>query len=87
MLTEENLEYYTRKVGEPLTAEEKAEIAALKDRPIVFDEDCPPMSQKENEEIRYLIRKYNTRYITTEMWMAEFPERFKRESVGRNLEA
>ncbi|MBQ6005078.1 MAG: hypothetical protein IJL14_02390 [Selenomonadaceae bacterium] len=64
------IEYYTRRVGEPLTAEEKAEIAALKDRPIVYDEDCPPMSKEKHEEIRYLMRKYNTRYITKEMWMA-----------------
>ncbi len=78
----EDLEYYTRRVGEPLTAEEKAEIAALKNRPIVYDEDCPPMSKKEHEEIRYLIRKYNTRYITNEMWMKEFPERFKNRDVG-----
>lgn len=78
----EDLEYYTMRVGEPLTAEEKAEIAALKNRPIVFDEDCPPMSQKEHEEIRFLIRKYKTRYITNEMWMKEFPERFKNRDVG-----
>ena len=47
-MPEENLEYYTRRVGEPLTAEEKAEIAALKGRPIVYDEDCPPMSKKKS---------------------------------------
>ena len=40
----EDLEFYTMKVGEPLTAEEKAEIAALKGRPIYdwdhsFDEE------------------------------------------------
>ena len=64
------IEYYTRRVGEPLTAEEKAEIAVLKDRPIVYDEECPPMSKEKHEEIRYLMRKYNTRYITKEMWMA-----------------
>ncbi len=78
----EDLEYYTMRVGEPLTAEEKAEIAALKGRPIVYDEDCPPMSKEEHEEIRYLIRKYKTRYITNEMWMKEFPERFKNRGVG-----
>ena len=81
MLTED-LEFYTMRLDEPLTAEEKAEIAALKDRPIVFDEDCPPMSEKEHEEIRYLIRKYNTRYITIEMWAKEFPERFKNRNIG-----
>ena len=75
------MEYYTRRVGQPLTAEEKAEIAALKNRPIVYDEDCPPMSKEKHEEIRYLIRKYNTRYITLEMWAAEFPERFKNRVI------
>ena len=54
------MEYYTMRVGEPLTAEEKAEIAALKGRPIVYDEDCPPMSKEKHEEIRFLIRKYRT---------------------------
>ena len=78
----EDLEYYTMNPNEPLTEEEKAEIAALKDRPIVFDEDCPPMSEKEHEEIRYLIRKYNTRYITIEMWAKEFTERFKNRNIG-----
>ena len=76
------LETYTMRIGEPLTAEEKAEIAALKGRPIVYDEDCPPMSKEEHEEIRFLIRKYNTRTITKEMWMAEFPERFNKRDVG-----
>ncbi len=69
-------EIYVRKAGTPLTAEEQAELAALKTRPIVYDEDCPPMSSEEHEEIRYLIRKYKTGYITREMWMTEFPERF-----------
>jgi len=82
MPTEENLEFYTRRVGEPLTAEEKAEIAALKGRPIVYDEDCPPMSKEEHEEIRYLIRKYKTGYITNEMWMKEFPDRFKKKTAS-----
>lgn len=76
------IEYYTMKVGEPLTAEEKAEIAALKDRPIVFDEDCMPLSEECHQKNLYIMRKYNTRYITKEMWMAEFPERFKKRDVG-----
>ncbi len=76
------LETYTRRVGEPLTAEEKAEIAALKGRPIVYDEDCPPMSKQKHKEIRFLMRKYNTRTITKEMWMAEFPERFNKRDIG-----
>ena len=79
----DNLEIYVRKVGTPLTEEEKAEIAALKDRPITYDEDCPPMTEQQLEELRYLMRKYNTRRLTKEIFMKEFPERFKkREVVG-----
>lgn len=67
----------------PLTAEEKAEIAALKDRPITYDEDCPPMTKEEADEAIYLMRKYKTRCLTKEIFMKEFPERFqKREVVG-----
>ena len=76
------MEYYTMRVGEPLTAEEKAEIAALKGRPIVFDEDCPPTTEEQANESIYLMRKYNTRRITKEILMKEFPERFKRKDVG-----
>ena len=72
-------------VAAPLTEEEKAEIAALKDRPIVYDEDCPPTTDEELDELDYLIRKYKTRRITKEIKMAEFPERFqkhKSEAAG-----
>ena len=68
-----------------LTEEEKAEIAALKDRPITYDEDCPPTPKEHLEEMRYLRRKYRTRCITKEILMAEFPERFqkhKSEAAG-----
>ncbi len=72
-------------VAAPLTEEEKAEIAALKDRPIVYDEDCPPTTDEELDELDYLMRKYKTRRITKEIKMAEFPERFqkhKSEAAG-----
>ena len=77
--------YFLPNPPPPLTEEEKAEIAALKDRPIVYDEDCPPMTDEQLDELDYLMRKYKTRRITKEMWMAEFPERFqkrKAEAVG-----
>ncbi len=35
---------YTLDPNIPLTPEEIAEIDALKDRPIVYDEDCPPLT-------------------------------------------
>ena len=69
-------------VAAPLTKEEKAELAALKDRPIVYDEDCPPMTEEELDELDYLIRKYKTRRITKEILMAEFPERFQKREVA-----
>ena len=62
--------------------QEKAEIAALKGRPIVFDEDCPPTTEEQAAETLYLMRKYNTRRITKEIYMKEFPERFKKKIVG-----
>ena len=68
-------------VAAPLTEEEKAELAALKDRPIVYDEDCPPMTKQQLDELDYLIRKYKTRRITKEILMAEFPERFQRHKM------
>ena len=78
----EDLEYYTMRVGEPLTAEEKAEIAALKGRPIVFDEDCMPLSEEVQQKNLYIMRKYNTRHVTKELWLKEFPEDFKKSDVG-----
>ena len=78
----EDLEYYTRRVGEPLTAEEKAEIAALKGRPIVFDEDCMPLSEEVHQKNLYIKKKYNTQHVTKELWLKEFPEDFKKRDVG-----
>jgi len=69
----------------PLTAEEKAELAELKNRPITYDEDCPPSTKEHLAEMAYLRRKYKTRRITKEILMAEFPERFqkhKSEAAG-----
>ena len=68
-------------VAAPLTAEEKAEIATLKNRPIVYDEGCPPMTEEQLDELDYLIRKYKTRRITKEIKMAEFPERFQKRQT------
>ena len=70
------------KVGTPLTAEEKAEIAALKGRPIVFDEDCMPLSEECHQKNLYIMQKYNTRHVTRELWMKEFPEDFKNLKVS-----
>ena len=72
-------------IAAPLTEEQKAELAVLremKDEDIVFDEDCPPTTEEEADESIYLMRKYNTRRITKEILMAEFPERFQKRTTG-----
>ena len=38
--------------GAKLTPEQKAEIAALKNRPIVYDEDCPELTDEELREFK-----------------------------------
>lgn len=69
-------------VAAPLTAEERAEIAALKGRPIVFDEDCMPMSEEDHQKNLHIMQKYNTRNVTRELWMKEFPDDFKNRNVS-----
>lgn len=73
--------YFLPNPSPPLTEEEKAEIAALKNRPIVYDEDCPPSTKEHLAEMAYLRRKYKTRCITKEILMTEFPERFQKHKV------
>lgn len=43
---------YTLKRGQPLTPEQIAELDALKDRPIVFDEDCPENTEEQLRKFR-----------------------------------
>ena len=73
--------YFLPKGSKP-TPEQIEEIRALKDRPITYDEDCPPMTDQKLEELDYLMRKYKTRRITKEIKMKEFPERFKNRNIG-----
>ena len=47
-----------------MTAEE---IAALKNRPITFDSDCPPTSRENFFRLKGIMEKYNTRTITKEI--------------------
>ena len=69
-------------VAAPLTAEERAEIAALKGRPIGFDEDCMPLSDDVQQKNLFIMQKYNTRRVTRELWLKEFPEDFKDRNVS-----
>ena len=38
--------------GQPLTEEEREELLALKNRPIVFDEDCPELTDEELKQFK-----------------------------------
>lgn len=51
-----------------MTAEE---IAALKNRPITFDSDCPPTSKEDLFRLKYIMEKYNTRTVTKEILQNE----------------
>ena len=73
--------YFLPKGAKP-TPEQLEEIRALKDRPITYDEDCPETTEEQVEETLYLMRKYNTRRITKEIKMKEFPERFQKRTVS-----
>ena len=43
---------YTLKRDQPLTPEQIAELNALKDRPIAFDEDCPPSTEEQLRQFK-----------------------------------
>ena len=65
-------------VNATLTPEEKAEIDALTNRPVIPDEDCPEMSESEIAFYDYLHRKYHTRQITKEIILQEMAYLSKR---------
>ena len=72
-------------VAAPLTPEQKAELAALremKDEDITFDEDCMPLSEECERKNDYIMRKYNTRRVTKELWLKEFPEDFQKRDAS-----
>ena len=58
-------------IGE-LTPEEDAELEALKyfDDPM-DDPDCPPMTDEQLDRMEFLMKKYKTRRLTKEMYIAE----------------
>lgn len=43
---------YTLKRGQPLTPSQIAELDALKNRPVVFDEDCPEPTEEQLQKFR-----------------------------------
>ncbi len=43
---------YILRKGQPLTEEEIEELRALKNRPIVFDEDCPELTDEQLKQFK-----------------------------------
>lgn len=43
---------YILRKGQQLTEEELEELRNLKDRPIVFDEDCPELTDEELKQFK-----------------------------------
>lgn len=43
---------YILRKGQPLTEEELEELHSLKNRPIVFDEDCPELTNEELKQFK-----------------------------------
>ena len=43
---------YNLKANTPLTLEQIKRLDALKDRPIVFDEDCPEMTEEQLKQFK-----------------------------------
>lgn len=43
---------YILRKGEPLNEEEMQEIRDLKNRPVVYDEDCPKLTEEELREFK-----------------------------------
>lgn len=43
---------YILRKGQPLTEEELEELRNLKNRPIVFDEDCPELTDEELKQFK-----------------------------------
>lgn len=42
-------------VTAPLTKQQRAELEALKGRPITYDDDCPPLTEEQLERFRRAI--------------------------------
>ena len=49
----------------PLTPEQIEKLKALENRPIVYDEDCPPLTDEELEKMAAIVRKRNAERART----------------------
>ena len=48
------IDSYKREPGTPLTPEQIKRLDELKDRPIVFDEDCPEMTEEQLRQFHWV---------------------------------
>ncbi|MBR1421305.1 MAG: hypothetical protein IJ575_09680 [Selenomonadaceae bacterium] len=55
----------------PRTEADRQRVLEAAKRPIVYDPDCPPPTEEEIAETEYLMKKYKTRRLTKEMYIAE----------------
>ena len=55
----------------PLTDADIKRLEEASRRPPVYDPENPPMTEEESKELAYMMKKYNTRRITKEMYIAE----------------
>ncbi|MCR4935084.1 MAG: hypothetical protein K5990_01210 [Oscillospiraceae bacterium] len=54
---------YNRKHGAPLAPEQIAEIEEAKRHPIVFDEDCPELSEEQLRQFKRVEPRPRTRLL------------------------
>lgn len=61
-MNEEDLVYKVVYIGQKPTPEQIERLNALKDRPIVFDEDCPELTDEQLKQLKpfYPRRKEQT---------------------------
>ena len=69
---------YNRKHGTPLTPEQIAELEALKDYPIVFDEDCPEMTEEQLKQFK----RVKPRPAVLEKRLRYFAEKANRKELS-----
>ena len=55
----------------PLTDEDIKRLEDAAKRPPVYDPENPPITDEEFDRMEYLMKKYKTRRLTKEMYIAE----------------
>ena len=70
-------------INTPLTEEQKAELKALKDRPVTPDEDCPELTPEQIAEFKKAAEERRARKNIRTVTVSLSPQAFaKAESFG-----